>query len=287
MNRRDFIHTTALTAAGIVVLPAVNSFAKTSQAGGIIDVNVTLGRWPFRRLPWDEVGKLVAGLRRQGVTQAWAGSFEAVLDKDLRAANARLATQCRQQGRGLLVPFGSVNPRLPDWEAEFTQCVEEHHMPGLRLFPGYHGYKLGDENFSKLFARAVARKLILQIVADLEDERLQPKEATAPHTDAKPLLALLKATPGARVVLLNGQRSIAAALVPQLAAAGAHFDIATVESVGGVGELIGKISVERVLFGSHAPFFYVESALLKLKESAVSGLTWRSVSELNARRLLG
>jgi len=287
MTRRDFIHTTAAVTAGIVTLPVAGAFAKAPPADGIIDVNVTLGRWPFRRLPDDETGKLVTKLRRVGVTQAWAASYDAVFAQDLRAANAKLVAQCRAHGRGVLAPFGSVNPKRTDWESEFVRCVEEHRICGLRLFPGYHGYKLGDESFVKLFARAAERKIVLQIAADLEDERLQHKEATAPHLDAKPLVNLLKLHPSARVVLLNWQRSISGALVQQLAAAGARFDIATVENVGGVAELIGKISAERVLFGSHAPFFYFESALLKLKESALKPESQRAVCELNPRRLLG
>ncbi|MGA1479993.1 MAG: hypothetical protein ACO38N_02820, partial [Candidatus Nanopelagicales bacterium] len=43
---------------------------------GIIDTNVNLGRWPFRRLPLDETGNLVGKMRLLGITRALAGSFE-------------------------------------------------------------------------------------------------------------------------------------------------------------------------------------------------------------------
>jgi hypothetical protein len=76
----------------------------------IIDVNVSLSRWPFRRLLGDETPDLVARLREQKVVKAWAGSFDGILHKDIGAVNARLAAECRSHGENVLVPFGVVTP---------------------------------------------------------------------------------------------------------------------------------------------------------------------------------
>jgi hypothetical protein len=58
------------------------------------------------------------------------------------------------------------------------------------------------------------------------------------------------------------------------------------EGVGAVASLLETVPLDRVLFGSHTPFFYFDSALLKLKESALSASQLEAVRQGNARRLL-
>jgi uncharacterized protein len=294
-SRRDFLRTTSVVAAaaatGLLPEPAgaAETPGATATAGGgtLVDTNVTLSRWPGRRLPLDETPKLVAKLRSQGVTQAWAGSFDGLLHKDIASVNARLAEDCRQHGRGLLVPFGSINLMLPAWEEDLRRCHEEFKMPGIRLHPNYHGYRLDDPAFARLLDVAAARGLVVQMVVTMEDERTQHALMRVAHVDLNPLVGLLKARPGLRVVVLNWQRGANAALLAKLAAAGqAYFDIATLEGVGGVANLLKQVRAERVVFGSYAPFFYFESALLKLKESALSETDLKAIRAGNASRLL-
>jgi len=295
-SRRDFLRTatvvTAATASGLLSEAAGATEPRSAVGavgnGPLIDTNVTLSRWPGRRLPLDETPALVARLRSHGVKQAWAGSFDGLLHKDIASANARLAEDCHKRGRGLLVPFGSVNPMLPAWGEDLRRCQEVHKMPGIRLHPNYHGYKLDDPAFARLLDLAGERGLIVQLVVTMEDERTQHRLMRVPHVDVAPLLALLASRPNLRIVLLNWSRGASSALSAKLSAAGqVYFDIATLEGVGGLANLFKQVLAERVVFGSYAPFFYFESALLKLKESALSEQQLSSVRAANARRLLG
>ena len=100
--------------------------------------------------------------------------------------------------------------------------------------------------------------------------------------------ALLGSRPNLRIVLLNWSRGANAALLAKLSAAGqVYFDIGTLEGVGGVANLLKQVPADRVVFGSYAPFFYFESALLKLKESALSHADLTAIRAGNASRLLG
>jgi predicted TIM-barrel fold metal-dependent hydrolase len=278
MTRRAFVATTALTALATRIPGA--------SAAALIDTNVTLGRWPFRRLPLDQTSALVAKLRAYGVTQAWAGSFDALLHKDISAMNARLAEACRAHGGGVLLPFGAINPSLPDWETDLRRCAEEHVMRGIRLHPNYHGYTLADPIAARVLALATERGLVVQIAVIMEEERTIHPLVNVPPTDCAPLPALIARVPGARVQLLNAFRTQRGKPLASLAAAGVHFEIATLEGVAGIERQLAEIPGMKLLFGSHAPFFYFESAKLKLRESALSAEQLRAISAERATAYL-
>jgi predicted TIM-barrel fold metal-dependent hydrolase len=253
----------------------------------IIDTNVYLSRWPFRRLPDDEPAALVARLRRHGVVEAWAGSFDGVFHKDVTAVNARLAKDCAAHGPGLLIPFGSVNPTLPGWQEDLRRCREVHRMPGIRIHPNYHGYKLDDSVCGELLRAASEAGLIVQLVAQMEDERMQHRLMKVPPVDLAPLPKLAEDHPKLRLMLLNGLRSWNAAAVKMLAQAPSiRFEFAMLDGVGGIARAADAVAVNRILFGSHAPFYNFESALLKVKEAGLSKETADRICRGNARELL-
>jgi len=256
----------------------------------MIDTNVNLFRWPFRRLAGDDPADLVARLREKGVTQAWAASFEGLLHRDVAGVNARLAAACRQHGPNFLVPMGTVNPQLPDWQEDIRRCHEEHHMVGIRLNPNYHNYTLDKPVVAELFSLAARRNLIVQIALAMEDHRTQVPLMRVPPVDAAPLAGLIKRTPNLRLELLNRGYwgGVSAPKIPEIAQSdNVYFDFAMVEGVGGVARLIAETSPSRVVFGSHYPFFYFESALLKVREAGLPEDQTQAVLEGYARRLLG
>lgn len=253
----------------------------------IVDVNVNLSRWPFRRLKGDEPSELVAMLQQRGVTQAWAGSFDGLLHKDIAGVNERLAADCRRWGGKTLMAFGTVNPKLPDWEEDLRRCAEVHLMPGIRLHPNYHGYALDDPDFARLLKLAAERRMVVQLALKMEDDRVQHPLLRVPPVDASALPALLAGIPGLRLMILNGPGPLPREAVSKLGAAGVYFDIAMLEGITGVARLGEQIPMERICFGSHFPFFTWEAARLKVVESGLEPAPEAAVLGRNALRFLG
>ena len=254
---------------------------------GIIDVNVNLSRWPFRRLPCDQLPRFVDKLRACGVAQAWAGSFDGVFHKDIGSVNARLVSQCKKCQPGLLLPMGTVNPMLPDWREDLRRCHEDYQMPGIRLHPNYHGYQLDAPVFAELLTLAERRRLIVQMAVRIEDLRMQHPLMQVPDVDVEPLRDLIAARPQLRLVLLNALRTLRGDAINSLIGAGhVYFEISMLEGVGGIANLIDRVPVDRILFGSHFPFFIWESADLKLRESELLPDQVDAITRGNAERLL-
>jgi uncharacterized protein len=257
------------------------------MTGPIIDTNVYLSRWPTRRLRDDETAKLVEKLKSRGVVEAWAGSFDALLHKDIAAVNKRLADDCAANTAIKLVPFGSINPMLPGWEEDLRRCAEDHKMPGIRLHPNYHDYKLDDPIFATILKAATERKLIVSLALVMEDERMMHPNFRVPNVDAKPLAKVVEQTPGVRLQLLNALKTMRGEPLAAVVQAGQVFvEIAMQEGAAGIETLLKSVPLDRILFGSLSPLFYFEAAELKLQESALATPQVRAIAEENARRLM-
>ena len=304
IDRRSFVKASLIP----TVFPLGAVLANPSDSSGepapgsaptgpdIIDTNIHLFEWPFRKLKYAGTEALIAKLRQHRITQAWAGSFEAVLHKQLDAINRRLAEECRTRGDGVLIPIGSVNPVWPDWEEDLRRCHEQYRMPGLRLYPAYHGYAIDQPEFTRMLGVAADRGMLVQIVMRMEDERVHHPALDVSTVNASPLPDALEKVPQAKVQLINSAGPLLGNIAGDLVRdTQVTFDIAATEGNGGVGRLIEgmnpsyqtAIPVDRLMFGSHAPYFPCESALMKLFESPLSLEQLEKLMHTNARRLIG
>jgi predicted TIM-barrel fold metal-dependent hydrolase len=253
----------------------------------IIDVSANISRWPFRRTPCDELPALLAAMKRHGVGQAWVANLDGLFHKDIASVNQRLSDTCTRVADGTLIPFGTINPTLPDWEEDIRRCHETLHMPGIRLHPNYHGYSLDAPRFARLLELAAARGLIVQLVVWMEAERhllLNPHTA---QVDLKPLAEKLAAFPQLKLVVANGSPTTddegIHALLPLKTI---HFDFARAENAKDIRMLIDKVSADRVVFGSAMPLHDIEPAIVSLQRAQLSEADSKAIAMKNANRLV-
>ena len=300
VNRREFLKASLLAGAAVSISSTrvsaqASDAARSSAPAGIVDTNVNLFDWPFRKLKYGDTAALVAKLKKHRVIEAWAGSFEALFHKNTAGVNERLAEECRSKGAGFLRPFGTVNLAWTDWEEDVRRCHEILKTPGIRIYPGYQPFDLTHPDLKRLVAVTRERGLLLQIVFGMEDTRVHHPIITVGTALATPLVPLLKAEPNAKIQLLhfsgNAQGSDLRSLMTET---NATIDISRWEGNGAIGRMIGsapgnpiaRVPTERVMFGSHAPYFPLETALLKLIESPASADQLLAIMQGNARRVL-
>lgn len=280
-SRRAFLMQSAAMMGATLAAP-IQAAPEPSPAAPI-DTNVYLGAWPFRNFPWATDAEVISNLRKRGVRQAWAGSFEGILQRDLASVNARLSAAC-QKDAAFLLPVGSVNPMLPDWIDDVRRCATDHGMKLIRLHPNYHGYALSDPIFRQVLEAASAQKLAVQIVAQMEDQRTQHPLVKVKPVDFKPLAEVMKQAPAARVMVLNANATI---ITTALAGnENLWLDSAMIEGVGGLEPVAATKLGEKLCFGSYAPVFYWEAAQLKMQESILPEAQIPKIMQGNAASFL-
>ncbi len=304
IDRRHFLKSSLLGVSAVPLLGQVLAAAKAGEADipdgtavpvrGIIDTNINLFKWPFRSLKYGDTRTLVEKLRKHRVIEAWAGSFEALLSKDMHGVNTRLAEECREYGPGFLIPFGSVNLAWPDWQEDVRRCHEVHAMPGIRIYPGYQPFDLGHPALPLLVRMTSQLDLILQVVLGLEDPRVHHPIIDVLPTKLDPLEGILSDTPGAKVQLLHFPGNALPQVTQLMTHTRTGIDISSLEGNGAIGRILGlppyteavQVPIDRILFGSHAPFFPLETAILKLIESPLDLFQLQAIMQGNGRRLL-
>lgn len=295
-DRRAFLRRSAATlAAGALSLGRPGS-ARADRPPAI-DTHVYLGPCPFRRLPLETQIESPASLTRFSTALSthsvacWAGSYEALLQRDFDGVNDRLAALVasdKSASRQFQL-FGAINPRVAGWRETLRRIHQVHRMRGIRLHPNYHGYTLADPELVALLDAAAQRDLIVQIAVRMEDSRTQHPSVSVPEVAIDPLLECLPQIPGLRVQLLNALRSVSdTLLVSRLSDFGVCFDTAMLEGIAGIARAVEAVPEIRLCHGSFAPFFYPEAATLKIVEAApeIDARTLAAVASHHAENLL-
>lgn len=253
----------------------------------IIDCNANLGNWPFRRTTYNDPASLLERLGRVGIERAWVTLLDAVMYKNVHAGNAPLAEMVADFPA--LLPVATINPIWPAWEKDLAECAGPLGFRGVRVNPNYHGWALGDAVFGELLTAAGELGMFVEIAVRMTDERHHHPLVMVPPVNLAPLPAAAASHPSVSVVVANVKNGEAAALAHSGELPGnVYFEMSHIESINGVKTTADAVGIERVLFGTHAPYYYPEAAHLKVfTESELSEAEIAAISHENAERMVG
>lgn len=249
----------------------------------LLDTNVYLGTWPFAFLPEFNASQLAAHLAAEGITRALVSPLPAVLAPDPLPANRALFAALRRTPA--LLPLPIVNPALAHWR-EQLDATAAGPLRAIKLLPAFHNYRLETPRLAPFFAEVAARDLALVIETRLEDDRHRYHGLSVKSLTAKQLSPFLRRYPDLHPLLLG----VGLPEVRELAKAQLNhfsFDTAFVEWSDSLATLAKEFNVERVMFGSHAPFLVTRASLAKLTTARLDARTRRAFSSGNAEKFFG
>ena len=252
----------------------------------IIDCNAHLGYWPFREVKNSQPAEFVSLMDRCGVTQACVAAFQGILYSDVQPANDWLIEATAEQ-RQRLVPHAVINPNFPEWESDLQRAVEAGCV-GVRLYPNYHCYEVGDGCVSELMAAADECGVTVSVYVRMYDERLHHPRCMVPPVELSGLPEVAAQFPDVGVLVCNVKRAAISGIAEGLKKlANLYVELSHVEGTGGLEKLVAEIGAGSIVFGTHAPYQYAESALLKMRESALSEDEQAAILSENAQAWMG
>jgi len=255
----------------------------------LIDCNVHLGRWPFRRLPIEDVETLLRAMDQEGIDRALVAPMESVFLRDGQQGNETLhaATSPHADRLGLVA---CLRPNAPGAVGDLKRCREQWGFVGLKLHPTYHDCPLGDPTTQTLVAEADELGMFVSVSMRMEDNRFQTSVGTVPEVAVSEVIAFLEAWPSARLLIANVGRGEYLPLAKSEAFRNGAVFVEHSELDGPYGpvrDLIDGVGADHVVFGSHTALRVTHRAVVDFDAAGLTPGERTAMGEANALRLLG
>ena len=252
----------------------------------IIDVNVFIGHYPFRRVDGGSPAAIAAALSRVGIAQAWVSNLAAVFWRDPAEGNRIVYQAAAHQPAFRPVP--AVHPGLPAWSDVIGEAID-NNAPCVRADPTFYGLAPDGREMLALADACGEQNVPLLMAVRLEDGRQRHPNDRATELPASAIRALIRAHPGLRLIITHADREV----IEQV-----HFGSTPDEAgrilwdicwVWGPPEdhlrhLVTTIGVDRFCFGTGMPLRIPESSMAKLELTTLTPTDRRAVESTNARR---
>ena len=252
----------------------------------VIDVNAYAGNWPFRPLSVSTPEELRALLSAEGIGKALVSPIEGIFYDEPQQANEKLCESLRDFPD--FMPVAVLNPKLSNWQRNLDACCEKYRVRAVKLYPNYHHYDLTGDEASPLLKAAGEMGLPIIIQMRVQDARAQSLLGAAPDVSIVDAINAARAHPDTRFVIGSIRHGEAHGKADEIMSLpNVWIEISNAEYTDGLRLLIRRYGTKQLLFGTHAPFFVVRSAILKLKEAELSEEEHAAITQDNAGMVFG
>jgi predicted TIM-barrel fold metal-dependent hydrolase len=256
----------------------------------IFDANAYLGNWFARQIRHGTAAELVALMDENNIDKACVGSLSAIMYRNSQRGNEELTGEI-DGFTDRLVPFAVINPAYADWEYDLDWCLNEMGAKGVRAYPQYHDYAVGDAVTHEMCDACTERGVPVVFIQRQVDYRQSHWMVDAPDLVLNDIAALCADHPDTNFIILNGLGFAGSRFVTEAEdlPANSYIEISrsSVFMAKEMKVLIDTLGPERVLFGTGIPMKYPGPALLKMEHVETSDENKAIIWGQNLQGLLG
>jgi predicted TIM-barrel fold metal-dependent hydrolase len=248
----------------------------------IIDANIYLGNWALRRVAGGSAAEVIQMMDSFGIGRAFVSSMNGVMYRNVQEANIELLDGIGRETERL-VPFAVISPAYPGWADDIVDCFEEFGFRGVKIHPGYHGYRLSDEQVQPFFSQLEEMGIPVSYSARMEEGIEHWALRGLENPTGNELDKLLSDFPGLRLLItdLIGFDDIFGQLVPR---PNLWLDISHLRRADELETMIGRFGARRLVYGSSYPFRCINSPLNVMEYARISDDDRQAIMGLNAEK---
>lgn len=253
-----------------------------------IDLTAFLGTSPWRLQASHDVADLTRLADRLGLEGLCVSQLASVYGFDTRSGNEVLFEQVSSDDR--FWAHAVINPSETGWESEVSWAAKAGAR-GVRVLPGYHGYRLTDPVMLALIEAVRGLELPLHVSTILDDARVRHPRYVVDRVEMADIADFLRATDGVATVL-SGLRTTDWQIVASHLDHGHDTSRVLVDlwfvngPTGVIGDLWRQGLGERFAFGTCTPVQAAIATAYQVGAAAISDDQRRDLAGGNARRVL-
>jgi len=250
---------------------------------GAADVNCLLGHWPFRKILKDSFEDLKKVHSDNNIISGYVSSLNSIFYNDPYEGDRELHEIIKStQYQHVL----TVNPTLPCFSEDIENGVHEFDIKGVRIYPGYHQYKLDCDKIQQLCSVLEKFNLPLFLTLRMEDTRsnylIQPQPL-----DMDEVRNFINSHANMKILLLNirfGEIMNIKDMINSMP--NVFIDTSGLKDlVFNMEKLLAEIDGYKIMYGSLHPLYCLKSTLLQITKAKIDQNSIKNILSENFRFL--